>query len=118
MRARTGSPRVPRGAFTLVEALMVTCIVSILAIIAIPNFVKYRAYAARNICIQNQSKIESIKQTWGLENGKKMGDEPLDSDLFGANSYMRTKPPCPSGGTYSLNPLGVNAACSLVEHTP
>ena len=102
--------------FTLLEVMITSMIIVTLATIVIPTYVKYRAQAAQNICIQNLSKIEAVKQTWGLECRKTTGDSPQDSDLFGVMGYIRTKPLCPSGGDYTLNPVGVNATCSYPGH--
>jgi prepilin-type N-terminal cleavage/methylation domain-containing protein len=102
--------------FTLLEVIITSGIIVILATIVIPSYIKYRAQAAQNICIQNLSQIEAIKQTWGLETRKTTGDQPQDGDLFGLMGYMRSKPVCPAGGDYTLNPVGVNAVCSYPGH--
>ena len=102
--------------FTLLEVIITSGIIASLATIVIPSYVKYRAQAAQNICIQNLSKLEAIKQTWGLEAHKTTGDSPQDDELFGVMGYMRTKPICPSGGDYTLNPVGVNATCNYPGH--
>lgn len=98
--------------------MVVTAIIGVLAMVAIPRVLQHRAYAARQACLRNINQIEGAKQTWGLENGKHMGDQPLDDDLFGPNAYIRAKPVCPAGGEYTINALGTDAACSLTEHAP
>jgi len=80
--------------------------------IAMPAFMKSRAQARKQICIEQISQIESAKQQWGVENGKKDGDAPIDGDLFGTDRYIKTKPQCPGGGTYDLTTIGANATCS------
>ncbi len=54
-------------AFTLVEIMIVVAIIGMLAVIAIPNFVKARETAQRNACISNLRQIDGAKQTWALE---------------------------------------------------
>lgn len=53
--------------FTLVEIMIVVAIIGMLAMIAIPNFVKARETAQRNACISNLRQIDGAKQTWALE---------------------------------------------------
>ena len=105
-----------RQGFTLIEVVMTWGLIGILATIVIPSIIKYRAQAAKNVCIQNLSRLEAIKQTWALESRKNSGDEPDESALFGDTGYMRKKPVCPSGGDYTLHPVGVTATCSYPEH--
>ena len=102
-----------RRGFTLIEILIVVGVIGIILAIAMPAFMKTRAQARKQICIEQISQIESAKQQWGVETGKKDGDSPNDSDLFGANSYMKVKPQCPGGGTYNLQTIGQNATCSM-----
>jgi prepilin-type N-terminal cleavage/methylation domain-containing protein len=106
-----------RAGFTMVEIMIVIAIMGLLAVIAIPNFIKHRLYAQKQVCIQNLSKIESAKQQWGLENGKTNGDTPATSDLCGPTLYLKEAPVCPAGGTYSLNAIGLSANCSTTGHT-
>lgn len=113
MRTRSFSEQ----GFTLLEVIILAGIIGILAVIVIPSYIKYRAQAAQSVCIQSLTKIEAVKQTWGLEARRTTGDQPSDDDLFGPMGYMRTKPVCPSGGDYTINPIGENATCSFAGHT-
>ena len=98
--------------FTLVEIMIVVAIIGLLAAIAIPNFVKARTASQKNACIANLKQMDGAKATWALEQKKNTTDTPVDTDLFGATSYIRDKPACPGGGTYALNDVGSKPTCT------
>jgi len=104
-------------AFTLVEIMVVIAILGLLLALAIPNFLKTRTHARKQVCIENLSQIESAKQIWGVENSKKEGDTVTESDLVGATSYIKSRPVCPAGGTYNYTSIGQNASCNIEGHT-
>ena len=99
--------------FTLVEIMIVVAIIGLLAAIAIPNFVKARSLSQQNACLENIRQMFGAKATWALELKKNLTDTPTDSDLFGVTAYIRTKPECPGGGTYTMNPVDTKPSCSL-----
>lgn len=106
-----------RRGFTLLEILIVVAVVGILVALAIPNFLKSRVQARKQMCIENLSQIESAKQLWGVENAKKDGDTPSESDLIGADRYIKKIPQCAAGGTYSFNAIGTTATCNIEGHS-
>ncbi len=91
-----------KAGFTLVEIMIVVAIIGLLAAIAIPNFVKARTASQKSACIANLKQIEGAKATWALEEKKSNTDTPGDSALFGSTLYIRTKPSCPGGGSYTI----------------
>lgn len=106
-----------RRGFTLLEILIVVSVVGILVALAIPNFLKSRVQARKQLCIENLSQIESAKQIWGMETGKKDGDIPSKDDLIGSDRYIKRMPQCAAGGSYTLNPIGTTATCSEEGHS-
>jgi prepilin-type N-terminal cleavage/methylation domain-containing protein len=114
MNAST-SNAVRRG-FTLIELMIVVTIFGLLLGLALPNFIKARVRARQQLCIENLSQIESAKQIWGVEHAKKDGDVPTEAELVGADLYMKKKPVCPAGGSYTMNAIGANASCNIDGH--
>src|SRR5688572_12617705 len=109
--------RASHKGFTLIELLIVVAIFGLLIGLALPNFIKSRVRARQQLCIENLSQIESAKQIWGVEHGKKDGDVPSDADLVGPNSYIRKAPACPAGGIYDFKAIGSVATCTTDGHS-
>jgi prepilin-type N-terminal cleavage/methylation domain-containing protein len=99
--------------FTLVEIMIVVAIIGLLAAIAIPNFVKARSYSQQNACVANLKEVDGAKVTWAMEQKKNNTDTPADTDLFGLTAYIKNKPECPGGGSYSLTPVDAKTLCTL-----
>jgi len=102
------------AALVLLPAVAVT---GTMAAIAIPNFVKARATAQQNGCINNLRQLDGAKNQWALEKGKKAGDVCTEDDL---KPYIRLAsgqvPKCPQGGTYTIGPVGEQPKCSIPGH--
>ena len=105
-----------RRAFTLLELMIVVAIFGLLVAVAMPNFLKQRHQAQKQLCIENLAQIESAKQLWGVENRKKNGDAPEEGDLIGDSSYIKKKPVCAAGGEYDFKSIGDPATCTVDEH--
>jgi hypothetical protein len=72
------------------------------------------ADAQRNECINNLREIDAAKSEWALENKKGAYAIPTEQDLL---PYLPSGfPVCPSGGTYTINAVGVPPTCSVPGH--
>jgi len=87
--------------------------VGMLSAIAIPNFAKARAASQQNACINNLRQLDSAKQQWALEQGKKTTDVPTKADLL---AYLHQWPVCPQGGTYTIGAVNEPPTCSIPTH--
>jgi len=69
----------------------------------------------RNQCIANLRLIYAAKQAWALEKNKTDTDTPTEQDLL---PYIKggVFPVCPSGGTYTIGPVGQLPTCSIPGH--
>lgn len=116
-RMKTTRCSSPACGFTLLEMMIVVLILGMLVGLAFPNYLKSRTQARKQVCIENLSQIESAKQIWGVEHGKKEGDVPSQAELIGPTLYMKKMPQCPAGGTYDFQPIGTTATCNIEGHS-
>jgi Tfp pilus assembly protein PilE len=104
-----------QSGFTVLEIMIILMLISLLAILAFPAYARSRRVAARATCLANLRQLEGAKNQWSLENKVSNSAIPTDTDLFGENKYIRTKPVCPAGGSYSFGSLNQKVTCSLEE---
>ncbi|MFA4944508.1 MAG: O-antigen ligase family protein [Lentisphaeria bacterium] len=102
-------------AFTLIEIIIVVTIIGLLAILAIPSFLKSRALSRANICVNNLRLIDSAKSILALE--KRLEEEVVPSEAD-VDKYIKTKPFCPAGGTYDYASIGEAPKCSYATEDP
>ena len=102
-----------KAGFTLVEIMIVVCIIALLAAIAIPNFVKARTLSQKSACIANLKQMEGAKATWAMEMKKSLSSTPAPTEIYGATLYIREQPGCPGGGTYDLLAVDTKPTCTL-----
>ena len=92
------------------EIMIVVAIIGLLAAIAIPNFVRARNTARKNVCINNLRQIDSAKHQWALEFKKADTDSPTSDDV---KPYIRNSqfPACPAVGTYTIGAMNTDPTC-------
>ena len=101
----------PRSGFTLLEIMITVTIIGFLAGLAIPVFMKSRKTTQAGRCVVNMGQIESAKEQWSMETFADIGSPCAPSDI--AIYFKRGFPECPAQGTYTVNPVGSNATCSV-----
>ena|ERR1044071_3770644 len=70
-----------RGAFTLVEIMIVVALIGLLAAIAVPSSLQAHASSQKNVCIDNLRRIDAAKQQWALEYRVASGVTPAETDI-------------------------------------
>lgn len=103
-------------AFTLIEIMIVVSIIGMLAAIAVPNIRNSIDTTRRQTCVSNLKAIEGAKFQWALSQKKHGSEIPTDADLFGPANFIREKPQCPSGGTYTLQAVEEKPTCTITGH--
>lgn len=100
--------------FTLVEVMIVITMIGILLMISVPNFAKVRNKARINSCLSMLNQIDRAKDQYAAEHNKHSGDRVTWSELV--PTYIRSLPHCPSGNSYTLQPISTNPTCTNAEH--
>jgi prepilin-type N-terminal cleavage/methylation domain-containing protein len=109
--------RVSRKAgFTLVEILVVVGIIGLMAVIAVPSFVRANSISQKNACINNLYQIRGAIHQWGLETKTPSGSPVQFSDI---RVYLRNSIVCPAGGTnfsdsYLITDTATQPSCKKV----
>ncbi len=80
-----------KSAFTLMEIMIVVLIIGLLATLALPNFIKSRALAQKNGCIDNMRLIQGAvtEVLFG-------GEIPSTDNIYGPGNFLKLKPKCPA----------------------
>ena len=93
------------------EIMIVVAIIGLLAAIAVPNFVRARRTAQKNVCINNLRQIDGAKQQWALENKKTDTDVATTTEVA---DYLKNSkfPTCPASGAYSINAVNTDPTCN------
>ena len=85
-------------------------IIGVLLAIAVPNFFKARANSYTKTCVSNLTEIDRAKEQFAMSHNLTAGAEIAQTDL--SPDYLGVWPKCPANGTYSINGVDENPACS------
>ena len=111
--------------FTLVEIMIVVAIIGLLAAIAVPSFMKARASARRNACINNLRQLDAGKEEYALEYGGTNGDVLEWTNIALYVKDITNKMFCPAANTanrsysnsYLINKIGTDPSCRIYPGT-
>ena len=87
---------------TLIEVLIVLLIISVLLVIAFPNWITVRENARLRACAANMKKIETAVEQFAIDHKLSGDDPPPNIDQLFSDGYFKTLPTCPSGGKYTI----------------
>lgn len=104
-----------RAGFTLVEVFIVVAIIGLLAVVAIPSFVRARDAAQVSACFDNLRQVDFAKEQYGMENNKSDGAavSASDIDLYIKKGFNGIEEP--AGGSYLINVLGIDPECTVFD---
>jgi prepilin-type N-terminal cleavage/methylation domain-containing protein len=100
-----------KWAFTLIEVMVTVLILALITAISVPNFLQTRATSRRTACLENLRLIEQAKDQLAMSDQLKSGASVGWPEVVPA--YIKVLPRCPTGGVYTLNPVGSQPECSL-----
>ena len=105
--------------------VLVVAVIGILALIAIPNFVRDPWTSPASACINNLREIDGAKERWVWEHHAKKNDVVTLNDIkpyltpYGEpNGFIKLDakgdlPKCPAGGVYTIGKIGESPTCSV-----
>jgi hypothetical protein len=98
-----------------ISRLSVCVLLLIVAALIIVPLTWEKRSAKVSKCEDNLWQIRACKQLWVGNYGKTSNDIPTWDDLrpFFPVEWSNHIPVCPSGGTYTIGPVGQNPTCSI-----
>jgi general secretion pathway protein G len=105
--------RVTRGSrgFTLVEIMIVSSIIGLLASIAVPYYAESRRNARTSTCVENMKTLDGAAQIWAAYSGA-ADDTTVSQATLEAERYIRSITFCPVNFTpYVDFALDVGPVC-------
>jgi prepilin-type N-terminal cleavage/methylation domain-containing protein len=109
-RSRLAARRKRRG-FTLVEVMVVTAIMSVIASIAFPNFVKARTSTRARSCVRQIRTLMGAKEQYALIRRIPTGAVVSMGNLI-AEELITSEPVCPDGFPYTVGIVGDDPVCT------
>jgi prepilin-type N-terminal cleavage/methylation domain-containing protein len=106
-----GHNQARRGAYTLVEILIVVAIAGALLAVALPAWAKTRKTARIRTCVNNLRDIYAAKVQWATEFNQSQAALPTGDNLL---PYLRghVMPACPTAGTYQIRHVAEYPLCA------
>jgi prepilin-type N-terminal cleavage/methylation domain-containing protein len=93
-----------KGAFTLVEIMIVVAIIALLAAIAVPNFLRARKRSQATRILEDLRMLDAAIDQYAIETNKQSGSNPSFADLknyIKAGTVLYTSGADIFGNTYS-----------------
>ena len=101
-----------KSAFTLFEVMVVSAIIGLLAVLAIPNYVRARDTSRLNVAMDNLRLINDAKNLWSEETHQAVGTPVPDLAVI-SNYFRNGTIQNLIGETYVPNPIGVAPGVQL-----
>jgi len=98
--------------------MLVIMVIGILLSVAVPQWIHTREVTRNTGCLCNLAQIDRAKEMFGMDAKLQNGSQVSASDLWPEYIKGGSFPSCPSGGTYSVNPLGTPSSCSVHGNAP
>lgn len=95
-------------AFTLLEVMIIVALIGLLAVMAMPAFMKVRKQTQGKRIVNDARVIDTAIDAWAMENNKADGDAV---DVVGINGYSKSGQLRTSdslGNPYGIGPVGAN----------
>ncbi len=110
-RLKSKNPPSLDAGLTLVETMIVVCILALIVAVALPNFLRAREEASAKLCVAKLRQMETAKERWAWSSGAGLATEVYMSDLV--SDFIKIAPVCPSEGEYTLGTVSENPTCSI-----
>lgn len=104
--------------FTLIEIIIVSSVIGVLASLSIPYYVTSRQTTYTRTCINNLKVVDGAITQWSLQNGIGDGDPVIAPDIAG---YIKGNilPTCPMNrGAYTINTVGASPQVQCPDADP
>jgi prepilin-type N-terminal cleavage/methylation domain-containing protein len=103
-----------KSAFTITELMIVVAIIGLLAVIAVPYYVRAREASQLNACVNNLRQIAGAMDQWAIDNRKSTGDAPgaTDLDPYLKRTLAQISASEPTGAGYTVTTVGADPACN------
>lgn len=100
--------RLKREGFTLIEIMIIVAFIGLLAVLAIPGFMKARKLSQGKRIVNDARIIDTAVEAWAMEQNKTDG---AAVDVSALSSYVRigvVPNPDVLGNPYAIGPVGTN----------